>query len=320
MRIRTLLPALALLGLGCTDKLEPERDAEPPLVSAPLEAAHEAYLDGDWLALGERIHDVLLDPSADELARENALELLDAAYRDQNGTLPSRFTPPEGVDRLAYGHVRAVGLDGLQYRRFFRGRLKDPARIARVTVEALPERRVVLDSDDPNAELESEVEEPGFSTFSIDSGPMQTAPADGVYAVRIALTTGATSEGWFIARELTSSSVPELVAPEPNITERRPEVRWVRFSSPEFAPFENKTVSVYLMDDAPPWPERWSVWRSDADDVVATTIGAEPDAPATELAPGDYVVSLSLGENRRFGPVRLDRISRAARSFHVVAP
>ena len=72
-------------GSGETRKESPSAAATP----GALEAAHKAYLEGDFTGMTERIRDVLLDPSAGALAKENAYELLDKAYEAQGGTLPS---------------------------------------------------------------------------------------------------------------------------------------------------------------------------------------------------------------------------------------
>src|SRR4051794_10682473 len=98
-----LLSALVTCAVACTDA-SPARQNEPPpppaAASAPgaLQAAHDAYLEGDFLAVGDRVRDVLLDARSSELVKENALELLDKAYEVQKGKLPLRFVLPPGFE------------------------------------------------------------------------------------------------------------------------------------------------------------------------------------------------------------------------------
>jgi hypothetical protein len=81
-------------GGGTETPKDAPRTAAAPAAPGALDAAHKAYLDGDFIAVTERIRDVLLDPSSGELAKENAYELLDKAYEVQGGKLPSVFKPP----------------------------------------------------------------------------------------------------------------------------------------------------------------------------------------------------------------------------------
>src|SRR5262245_26670973 len=104
--LATLPIALALLsacGRGAPDSSSEGTELRP----AALDAAHEAYLVGDWIALVRNVRELLLMPKLDDVARDNALALLDKAYEQNNGELPADFNLPPGVRRMRYLHVRA---------------------------------------------------------------------------------------------------------------------------------------------------------------------------------------------------------------------
>src|SRR4051794_28695468 len=82
---------------GTTTETAPARSA--------LDAAHEAYLAGDWIALGERVRDVLLQPNTPSSIADNAYALLDKAYEAQGANLPSAFVLPSDVKTMNYSQV-----------------------------------------------------------------------------------------------------------------------------------------------------------------------------------------------------------------------
>ena len=124
-----------------------ETPAATPATARPgaLDAAHEAYLNGDFVAMSERIRDVLLDPGSNDLVKENAYALLDKGYESNKGNLPSRFKLPEGYKEVQYGAVRGLTKNGPFYQVFARGRARDASHLVGLTVKRLPDEVVILD-------------------------------------------------------------------------------------------------------------------------------------------------------------------------------
>ena len=116
-----------------------------PAAATALDAAHKAYLEGDFAAVGARARDVLLDPSASAPARENAFELLDKAYETQGGALPGA-EPPPGYGGLQYAYFRIRTPHGIHQLIRFRGTTHGTPDIANITVLARsPSGDVILD-------------------------------------------------------------------------------------------------------------------------------------------------------------------------------
>src|SRR4051812_40811010 len=133
MNQRSVWGAMMGLAMGCSSTSgNPEsttRAAAAPIVPASLSAAHKAYLDGDLLGLGDRIHDVLLDPTASSLVRQNAFELLEKAYETNGGKLPSRFQLPAGYSSIQLGYFHIGTPSGPHYEIHIRGLARDASRV-----------------------------------------------------------------------------------------------------------------------------------------------------------------------------------------------
>ena len=317
----SLASAMALC-LGCTGSGSVETRKEPPRAAAApgaLEAAHKAYLEGDFTVVTERIRDVLLDPSSGALAKENAYELLDKAYEAQGGTLPSttKLSEPFG-SRFQYGHIRGMGPNGPFYQAYFRGPIRDASRITNITVRRLPDE-VILDKKTGKGRFQIKHDTPNFEDFNMDTGRIDALPADGVFTTRIELDDGTISEGWFIAHNLSASSTPDVRSPAPSesFSDPNPLLRWTPYRSAQYLPFERRILSVYVShegDDA----VAWDLWMYDPDELGQLRIGNHRGADKATLAPGDYWIALSAGEERVFGPIRLVRSARSGGPFHVV--
>src|SRR5207249_6422064 len=119
---------------------------EPPAtIPSALSAAHEAYLEGDFVRMGERIRDVLLDPSADGRVKDNAYALLDKAYESQGGKLPSSFVlPPPFSGVMGFGVTRGTNPHRSWFKTYATVPIRDASRLRGFTVKRLPDE-VILD-------------------------------------------------------------------------------------------------------------------------------------------------------------------------------
>jgi hypothetical protein len=293
----------------------------PPAPGSPgaLDAAHRAYLEGDWVALGERVRDVLLDPSSSELVKQNAYELLDKSYEATKGKLPVAYSLPSGYVNLEYGAIKGTMPHGSFSNIWVRGRALDASHLVGLTLRHLPDEAPLLDKASGKGKFELRDDQPGFKDFVLEQREVDALPADGVYAIRLELDDGSSSEAWFVMHGLESSASPVVESPQTSasLADANPLVSWVPFRSPEYALFEDRTMNVWVSrDDAPGW--NWSFWTGEPGELGAVRIGAHPGAAQTKLAPGDYWLAVTAGEIRQFGPVRLDRGSQTAMPFHVV--
>jgi hypothetical protein len=310
---------------ACSDPRSVESGGAPASSPAPsgqtapdaLASAHAAYLSGDFIAVGERIKDVLLDPRSSARARENAYELLDKSYEVQNGSMPSTFKLPAGYEGLKLGVVRGMSPQGPFFRVFLYGRTRDVSHLTGLTVKRLP-NETLLDKATKQGDFALRKDMPGFDTFVLETR-LAAPPEDGVFSIRFELDDGTVSEGWLIGHSLTSSTSPELRSPasSASLSDPNPTVSWVPFRSPEYAPFEWRTISVWVSRDGGS-KETWSFWKQAPGELGAVRVGETGEAPKTTLTPGDYWLNVTAGEGRMFGPVGVARESRTVLPFHVV--
>lgn len=316
----------ALLFTACNTKDQapapdpmPAPPAPPPQATPALQAAHTAYLEGDFLAMTERIRDVLVDPASSDLARENAFELLDMGYETNKGKLPSRDVLPPGFTLLRYDVTRWQSPHGSSFRIHMRGRAQGATRVANVVVKRLPDQ-IVFDKASKRGQFRTENEEPGMEDFVIDTGHIDVLPADGVYTVHIDREDGSSWDSWFIGRSLAPTASPELVTPAAlpiSFSDPNPKLVWKPFRSPQYRPFEHRTLGIYVSKE-PTGGTAWDYWTGAPGEIGEVRIGDHPDATKTKLAPGEYWMMLSGGEERTFGPLRVGRGGSTVGSFHVV--
>ena len=318
MNLRTLLP-LSLVCLFACSEVEPSRSTEVPrgdkrgAAPASLEAAHEAYLKGDWLGVGDRIRDVLLDRSAGDLARANAFELLDKSYEATEGHMPSRFALPRGFLAMKLGSLRgqhawATYRTIFLFLRFEKGL---GAHVKDVTVRSLPAGTVVLDRAAGIGNLRV-TPQPDSDEVVLEAKDVAGPLPDGVTAIRVTLDDGREADTWVLARGMASSASPEIATPAPSATfaDGNPTFAWAPFRSPEYATFEDRTLSVYVSDETSKKTafDHW-VWQPGE----LAKVKVDP-----KLEPGSYWLALTAGEERGFGPVRLARSSQRGVPFSVV--
>jgi hypothetical protein len=331
-RIRTSFYACflaALLGSGaCATRGDsgapaPERASTPTTspagTSATLAAAHEAYLTGDFVGMGERIRETLLDPAASPSERENALALLDKAYEKNAGKLPSRFVLPAQVENVKLAATFSRSRNDTHSNVFLWMQVQEgfAAHVSSMTVRRLPSE-TLLDMKAGPGRLAVQHHRPGFEDLVLEATNITTAPADGVYAIHVGLDDGREVDGWVVGRGLAASATPEVLSPAPStvIAGPHPEVTWKPFTSPQYAAFEQRSLSVYVHDEGRQ-KTAWDYWVANPGDLGSVRIGSPPGAPVGKLEPGTYWLALTASEERKFGPVRLSRSSQTGVPFHV---
>lgn len=319
MKTRYLFPLISsVISLSACSSSEPTTIAPPSETRATpsaLEAAHEAYLRNDWLGMNDRIHDVLLDRASTELVKENAFELLDKAYEATKGNLPSRTTLPPGIQVITLGSMRGQNAHAIYrtiylYVKLDRGLGK---HVKDMTVRTQPDNAVVLDRASGVGRLQ--ITEQGAENVDeaiLEAKDVPAAMPDGVATLRISLDDGRELDTWVLIRGMSSSASPEVATPAQSqtFTDPSPTFVWTPFKSPEYAPFEYRTCSFYIHDEQVKQPayDRWTMVHGDLGQMKVEK----------KLAPGSYWLALTLGEDRKFGPINLARTSQRGVPFSIV--
>ncbi len=299
---------------GCGRSETTEERAAPVLRVPALTAAHNAFLQGDYLTMVKRVKEVLDDKNADPMAKDNARELLEKAYEVTNGKLPADWTLPAGFEPIGYKEVRQEVSDGPRLRVRLDGRVDDPKRMKGLAL--LRGTEVLLDSQANVGRYFASPPDPdGMVYFSLETRDVPKLPEPGIMTLRVALADGSVTEGWFIADRLASSASPVVTEPGESVSVKsaNPTVKWLPFRSPEGAPYERRNLVLWLSrrNDDGTYANAWSSSSPAADRTEARLGG--PGG----LTDGDYSLDVVFDESRRFGPMSLVRRSTRVQSFHV---
>lgn len=296
--------------LGCSSSTgmdTAQAKAASTATPVALTAAHQAYLDGDFLALGEHVRDVILDRSASELAKENAYELVEKAYEVNKGKLPSRFKPPAGYDAWNYAYYRVATPDGTNYMAQFRLFARDASHVKVLTLRHSPSG-ATLDKATSSV-VRHDPAGGGLDELIVNSGPLESPPGDGIVTMHIELDDGTTSDGFVIVHGLAAATTPDVRSPAEGATvnEQNPLVTW----EPQA---RGVAIHVYREEDGA------LVWEFGTREpgFGQVRLGSDKGVPAGKLAPGNYIFDVTAADSERaFGPVTLMRASRTYRRLHV---
>jgi hypothetical protein len=281
-------------------------------VPSALDGAHEAYLRSDWLTMNDRVRDVLLDRSASELVRQNAFELLDKAYEATNGKLPSRFALPPGFRALRVGSTRGQHAWATYRSTFLYVQLETGLgqHVKDVSLRMLP-GVTVLDRAAGIGDLRI-TPRGEYDEVVLEARNQTGALPDGVAQIDFTLDDGREANTWVLVRGLASSTSPEIVTPTTSATfaDASPTFEWTPFRSPEYAPFEGRTLSIYVSEEKTK-NRAFDHWTGQPGELAKLKVD-------TKLAPGSYWLALTAGEERRFGPISLARLSQRGVPFSIV--
>jgi hypothetical protein len=317
-----LLVLFVLAAAACTDKRpDATRDIQPAPADAPpaLGAAHDAYLAGDWAEMNDRLRDVIVDPRAGELAKDNAFALLESAYDATKGKLPARNAVASDVSLVSFGVLNGMTAFG-PHRLIFLDLHVAPGRGAHVTnarVTRLP-GDVMLDASAGLGTLRAVHDSKEYDEVKLERRQLDVLPDRGAFAIEIAFDDAKTVETFVLASKLVASAQPEVTSPLANavLDDPRPEITWQPFRSPEIAPWETRGTWIGI-SHGPKDELAWSFYEWDAGERARVRVG-EPGTTPASLAPDSYWIDFMAGEERRFGGVRISRLSSTARPFRVV--
>ncbi len=317
--VRTPLSAIIVLALAMAACAEKRPDAAPDTQPAPTDAsssltlAHEAYLAGNWVEMGERLKEVIVDPHTGELARDNAFALLESAYAATQGQLPARTALPHEVRSMSLGVLNGANPLGAHraiylYLRVAEGRA---AHVKEMRLTRLPSEPILALSEERGALSVAHVMK-GFEDIKLEARALEVLPDRGAFGIEVVFDDGPRIDTFVLANKLVGSTHPEVTAPAMGQTfdDPRPEIAWRPFRSPELASWEARAVSVWIGRDATK-DTAWSFYQREPGELASVR-------SSTSLDPGSYWVSVMCSEERSFGGIWISRMAETGRSFSVV--
>lgn len=310
---KLLTPTLFLLA-ACNRTNPTPVDTSPAPADAPpaLAVAHEAYLAGDFVEMGERLREVIVDPHTGELARDNAFALLESAYAATHGRLLARAALPSNVKSLSLGVINGANPFGAHHLVYLDLRVPvgRSSHVKDMRVTRLPNEPILALSE-KRGTLRIKRDAPGFERVDLEvRGADLVLPERGAFAIQIVFDDAPPIDAFVLASKLVASAQPEILAPEVNdvLRDPHPELAWRPYRSPALAPWESRSMWLGLSrDDA----QAWELYKWDPGELGSARVDAT-------LEPGSYWLDLLYIEERTFGGIRLARAAEAARPFNVV--
>jgi hypothetical protein len=157
--------------------------------------------------------------------------------------------------------------------------------------------------------------------YSLESRDIPAFPQPGILTLRLTLSDGSVTEGWFISDRLASSASALVTEPRDSdsVKSARPMLKWQQFRSPESAAYERRGMIIWLSrrEDDGSYSNPWKSFGTSPDRTEAKLGGPGEGSPEVDLPNGDYGVDIIFDESRRFGPMLLVRRSTRSVNFHI---
>lgn len=287
-----------------------------------LAKAHQAYLGRDYKAMTKAVHEVLADGGAGAVERKNVLSLLNRAFTENGGKLPADWSLPANLNSLKFKHYRKDLPDGIEYSYELAVNGLEADSVSNLKLVKFPSE-ILLDREAGIGEWSTEADGDAYY-FGIYGGDRSRPLPDGLYLFTITLKDGSKVEGWFPLEDLTSSASPVVSSPGVGQTfdSANPEMSWEDFRSPEYKSYERRLLGLGVGRlDGPngAWQDVWSHHEADPTRTTAVVgVLADSQGPSS-LEDGKYWLSITYGEQRQFGDLKMRRGSRTARPFFVRA-
>ncbi|MGZ3424807.1 MAG: hypothetical protein ACXVEF_07360 [Polyangiales bacterium] len=322
---RTLAAPLFLLALAapaCNDRrVELPQDPRPAPADAPpaLTLAHEAYLAGNYVEMGEHLRDTIADPHTGELARDNAFALLESAYEATHGHLPARTALPPSVVNITLGVMNGALPFGPHRLVFLNMRVVEgrAAHVKDMRVTRLPNEPILALADKRGA-LRVTRDPKGFEEVAIDVRQLEVLPDRGAFAIQIVFDDAPGIDTFVLANKLVASAQPEVTSPEVGqvFKDPHPEIAWHPYRSPELASWEQPSLYMSISRDSTK-ESAWNFYKWEPGDLGSVRVG-DPGTPSATLEPDSYWLDIMCQEERTFGAIRISRATNRARPFTVV--
>jgi hypothetical protein len=187
------------------------------------------------------------------------------------------------------------------------------AHVKHVSLSALP-GPAILDSAAGIGDREDiQLTDESADEVKLEVKKVDAPLPDGVAQLHVSLDDGRALDTWVLVRGMGSSASPEVSLPAPSaaLADPSPTFEWTPFRSPEYAAFEARSLSVWVSEERSNTAafDRWMM-------LPRNEIGSMK--VDKKLAPGNYWVAFTFGENRKFGPINLTRASQRGVPFSIV--
>jgi hypothetical protein len=288
-----------------------------------LGKVHSAYLARDFRKMAVAMKDALMAQPDDPQVKENVLRLYKKAYevQGQNG-VPADWQLPDEITKMRIT-VRRIQKDLPEFSLKVSGNTIQAKIIKQLQVIHYPDQ-IVLDKRSAIGEWK---EGPGKNSvdfeYQFQGRKSRQQVATGLYLLKVELTNGKSVDGWFLVDDdMNASTTPEVSSPAvgETFTTGNPKFIWVDFRSPEYKPYEHRSVWIGVSRAEPPnydWDKKWQLWV-DSPTLQQTTVGPTSGGTGvSKLENGRYVFVINYGERRRFGDVMIGRDCMTNRTFIV---
>lgn len=282
-----------------------------------LQAAHEAYLEGDLDRTILSVKEAL--KSKNEDVRSNALELWkQTLVQHPNERQHADWSLPADVTKMVVNEIYAVRPDDDGYEMRVKGELAKSGAMTQLQLIRYP-NEVILDK---NAGIGRYTETivTGKVTYELKRDRQRHPFAEGLYLLNITTADGKLTQGWFIMAGLAATAAPKIQTPTQGetFTTGNPTFKWSDFRSPQYQASESRIF--YLWINEKNSNSDVDLCSADQDDPTITQLTVGKDAGPgclNALAPGEYHLGIIYGESRKFGDIVLRRSARSVALFRV---
>jgi hypothetical protein len=294
--------------------------AEPDLARSGLERAHRAYTAGEPRVMTRELLAVLKDPELDDVARANALDLVDRAFAEGKGRLDAGFETPAGMTwmRLVFQHAENDGVRS--HLAILNGGLAPGVEVSALRLVRARDARVLASKTDAIGYFESGGER-GERYFYIHAGASPAPMESGAYRIEWTYADGRSGNADVIVPRVHLDALPELVEPGRGdaVASLQPTIRW---RAPRW--IGDKTFGRILLE-ARVTPSgqgskaSWSMWEWGAErsEVAVGEVGAPEEASLEDGA--SYDVAVQYQWRLAYGDLQLGGATRRAHAFWVDA-
>jgi hypothetical protein len=288
-----------------------------------LGRAQQAYVSGNLKIMALNLRQALEQNPQDSVVKANALSLLAKAYENAGDAgIPVDWHLPDEIKFMDVGVKYTVRDEGRYLLRVY-GQTQHEHSVQQLQIIQFPDR-VILDKKAGIGSWsdQQKIDSAGFS-FELASDRSRQMIPGGLYLLNMTLNDGTQTRGWFIIEDTANSTAaPRILSPAMDevFHTPNPTFHWQNFVSPQYQPFERRSLWLGISRSEPPdykWDEVYGHYE--APPVVENwTINANGDDNSLpNLSKGGYIFLIDYHERKKFGDLKITRDSVSSRSFRV---
>ena len=292
-----------------------------PRVPTEVQAAHDAFLRGDFAQLGVNIKKAIMAYPTDPGVREDMLELYDKAYELKGYPgIPADWSAPQGVTFLSVGvKKRYDPVKGtVRYRMDVYADMSKGQEVQQVQLIRFPGE--VISDNSGNLGYFEASEQDGVPNFWLGGDYHSSPNVEGMYLLNIQIKGQEMVHGWFLVSKMNASESPVINVPtvDQTFNTTTPSFYWNDFVSPEYRSFERRRIYLSVVErknDAK--DNTWALGIRPPASSATIGAGLEGEEGAKQLKSGDYVFQVSYRERIKFGDLVIGRESSSVVPFSV---